>query len=777
MEESPAAGLRSVIMSANTDSDRSAAEDAAAVPLDLLLADAATGMLRRVNLGGSGLRLAAALAVRPRLVAGRGRQLAGELARIGAGRSQVQPSRRDRRFTDPAWSGNPLLRAAMQAYLATAESVAGVVAEAGLDERDAERVNFVLTNLIDALAPSNNPLLNPAAVKAALDTGGGSALAGLRHFLADMAVAPRVPSMVEPDAFEVGVDLAVTPGVGGPAHPGVRADPVPPGHGHGAARPAADRPAGDQQVLRAGPGARPEHGGVPGQHRPAGVHDLLAQPGRPARQWDLDTYGQAVLDAMDATARITGSEQTALAGTCSGGIIAAMVAAHLAHLGQQDRIAALTLMVTVLDQAHAGLASAVIDERTVRLAAAASRARGYLDGRSLAEVFAWLRPNDLIWNYWVNNYLLGRKPPPFDILFWNADTTRMTAGLHRDFLELGAANALVHPGAATMLGSPVDLAAVNRDSYIVAGITDHICPWQSCYRSARLLGGQPRFLLSTSGHIAAMVNPPGNEKARYQLAQECPDDPKEWLRRAETRQGTWWSDYAGWLAERCGEENAAPAELGGSGLRRSAKRRERMSMTADQPSPESAGKDRAAPGWIPAKAGAPQRMRMLSVGGRSLRVSVREGTPGWPPLLLCNGIGVSLELFQPFVDALDPRRPVIRFDMPGVGGSPAPVIPYHLATLPSLLAGLLDQLGYQQADVLGHLLGRRSRAAVRAQPAGAGAPPGPGRDRARLAHGPRESAHPAAHALAATAPGPGLRGPHRRRAIRGQRAGRPDRGP
>jgi polyhydroxyalkanoate synthase len=553
-------------MSANTDSDRSAAEDAAAVPLDLLLGDAATGMLRRMNLGGSGLRLAAALAVRPRLVAGRGRQLAGELARIGVGRSQVQPSRRDRRFTDPAWSGNPVLRAAMQAYLATAESVAGVVAEAGLDERDAERVNFVLTNLIDALAPSNNPLLNPAAVKAALDTGGGSAVAGLRNFLSDMAVPPRVPSMVEPDAFEVGVDLAVTPGSVvlrtpvfeliqyRPATETVRQVPlliVPP-------------VINKYYVLDLASGrSMVEH--LVGTGLQVFMISWRNPDARHAK-WDLDTYGQAILDAMDATSRITGSEQTALAATCSGGLIAAMVAAHLAHIGQQDRIAALTLMVTVLDQAHAGLASAVVDERTVRLAAAASRARGYLDGRSLAEVFAWLRPNDLIWNYWVNNYLLGKKPPAFDILFWNADTTRMTAGLHRDFLELGAGNTLVRPGAATMLGSPVDLAAVNRDSYIVAGISDHICPWQSCYRSTQLLGGKTRFLLSTSGHIAAMVNPPGNPKARYQLAQDCPDDPKEFLRQAETRQGSWWSDYASWLAERCGEENAAPAELGGSGL-------------------------------------------------------------------------------------------------------------------------------------------------------------------------------------------------------------------
>src|ERR1700753_1793543 len=199
-------------MSADSDSTRAAAEDAVSAPLDMLLTDAATGMLRRLSPGGSGLRLAAALAVRPRLVAGRGGQLLGELGRIAVGRSQVEPSRRDRRFSEPGWTGNPLLHRAMQAYLAAAETAEGVVAEAGLAEADSQRVGFVLTNLIDALAPSNTPLLNPAAVKAAVDTGGGSAVAGLRHFLTDMAEPPLVPSMVEPDAFEVGVALAAPPG-------------------------------------------------------------------------------------------------------------------------------------------------------------------------------------------------------------------------------------------------------------------------------------------------------------------------------------------------------------------------------------------------------------------------------------------------------------------------------------------------------------------------------------------------------------------------------------
>jgi polyhydroxyalkanoate synthase subunit PhaC len=556
---------RTVIMSPDSDTFRSSA-DATAAPLDLLLTDAAMGMLRRVNPGGSGLRLAAALAARPGLVARRGRGLLGELGRIALGTSQVEPSRRDRRFADPGWSGNPLLRRTVQAYLAAAQTAEGLVAEAGLDPADSERAGFVVTNLIDALAPSNNPLLNPAVAKAALDTGGGSVLAGLRHFVADMAAPPRVPSMVEPDAFKVGGDLAVTPGSVvlrtpvfeliqyRPATAAVREVPlviVPP-------------TINKFYVMDLAPGRSMVEYLVG-----SGLQVFMISwrnPDASHATWDFSTYGQAVLDAMDAAAKITGSERAALAGTCSGGIIAAMVAAHLARTGQQDRIAAFTLMVTVLDQAQAGLAGAVIDERTARLAAAASRARGYLDGRSLAEVFAWLRPNDLIWNYWVNNYLLGRTPPPFDILFWNADTTRMTAGLHGDFLQLGVTNALAGAGGVSMLGSPVDLALIDRDSYLVAGITDHICPWPSCYRSTQLLGGRSRFVLSTSGHIAAMVNPPGNDKARYQVASQCPDDPQEWLRSAETRHGSWWPDYASWLAERCGAEKTAPDEPGGGGL-------------------------------------------------------------------------------------------------------------------------------------------------------------------------------------------------------------------
>jgi len=195
-------------------------------------------------------------------------------------------------------------------------------------------------------------------------------------------------------------------------------------------------------------------------------------------------------------------------------------------------------------------------------AIAASARKGYLDGRRLAEIFAWLRPGDLIWNYWVNNYLLGREPARFDILFWNADTTRMTAGLHRDFVHTALDNALASPGGLTVLGTEIDLSRVDLDSYVVAGVADHICPWQSCYRSAQLLGGKPRFVLSSSGHIAALVNPADNKKSGYQVSDDVTADAESWQRTAPAERGSWWPDYASWLGARSGGQVPAPPELG-----------------------------------------------------------------------------------------------------------------------------------------------------------------------------------------------------------------------
>jgi polyhydroxyalkanoate synthase subunit PhaC len=184
------------------------------------------------------------------------------------------------------------------------------------------------------------------------------------------------------------------------------------------------------------------------------------------------------------------------------------------------------------------------------------------ESRALAEVFAWLRPNDLIWNYWVNNYLLGHAPKAFDILFWNADSVRMTAAMHRDFMDLAIRNALTEAGGTTLLGSDVDLGKVDTDTYVVAGIADHLCAWESCYRTTQLFGGRSRFVLSTSGHIAAMVNPPGNPKASFQTAPDNPADAQDWLAAASKTSGSWWDDYVTWLAERTGPERGKPRRLG-----------------------------------------------------------------------------------------------------------------------------------------------------------------------------------------------------------------------
>jgi polyhydroxyalkanoate synthase len=371
--------------------------------------------------------------------------------------------------------------------------------------------------------------------------------------------------MVPEDAFEVGTDLGLSPGAVvrrdpvyeliqyRPQTPSVRTTPlviVPP-------------TINKFYILDLAPGrSMVEY--LVGQGQQVFVVSWRNPDARHSK-WGAETYCQAILDAVDTACDITGADTAQLMGTCSGGILSSMVMGHLAQIGKQHRIAGFTLLVTLLDQAAAGMVGALADKPTAEAAIAASRARGYLDGRALAEVFAWLRPNDLIWNYWVNNYLQGKRPPAFDILYWNADTTRMTAALHHDFVRMALGNALTHPGGATVLGTEVDLSKVNVDSYIVAGSADHICPWQSCYRSTQLLGGTNRFVLSTNGHIAALVNPPTNPKSSYQSTadgQDNPSDPQAWLDAAKPEQGSWWPDYDAWLVDRSGPERPSPTTLG-----------------------------------------------------------------------------------------------------------------------------------------------------------------------------------------------------------------------
>jgi polyhydroxyalkanoate synthase len=533
-----------------------------AVALDSLLASVGRVAQPGVIPGPVLATWAGALARHPRTTARRTLALAAEIGKIVAGASDAAPSSRDRRFADPAWSGNPLLRRTVQAYLALAEKALQLVDDAQLDERTEQRVRLLVENLVEALAPSNSPFLNPSALKETIDTGGGNVVRGLKALLKDLSSRPRVPSMVDNSGFEVGRNLGASTGAVVFRTPVLELIQYTPTTKKVHEIPLLLVPPTINKfyVLDLAPGrSTVEYLVEQGQQvfaiswrNPTARHE----------DWGLDTYISGVIEALDAVCEIAKVDRAGVYAACSGGIISSMAAAHLAGTGRGDRLASLTLAVTVLDQAKAGTASALVDRKRADAAIALSKRAGYLDGSLLAEVFAWLRPNDLIWNYWVNNYLLGKKPPAFDILSWNADTTRMPAKLHEDFLELGLANKLTTAGEATALGVPVDLSQVTVDAYLIGGETDHLTPWQSCYKTTAMLGGKTEFVLSTSGHIAALVNPPSNTKSSFRHSTHTPASAREFAATAETHQGSWWSHYAQWLGARSGDLVAAPTELG-----------------------------------------------------------------------------------------------------------------------------------------------------------------------------------------------------------------------
>jgi polyhydroxyalkanoate synthase len=541
---------------------RTDAMRAPAAALDVLLTDASAGARERFLPVGPTLRFAGALARRPGRLVRRAAEFGGSLAGVVAGSAEIEPQRGDRRFGDPAWRESWLFRRVMQAYLAAGRSLDGVIADADLDLQDERRVRFAAENVVNALAPTNYPLSNPEALKRAIDTGGASFVRGARNVARDLATPPRLPASVDRSKFTVGRDLAVTPGAVvlrtdvleliqyAPQTDAVRSVPllvVPP-------------MINKYYITDLAPGrSMIEYYVRQGQQ----VFAISwRNPDERHGHWDLGTYCESILEALDAARSIAQAGSAQVLGLCSGGIAAAAVAGHLAARGGLERVAGLTLGVCVIDNERAGTVSALVSRETAAMAVAESARKGYLDGRALEGVFAWLRPNDMIWSYVANNYLLGKDPPAFDILYWNADVTRMAAGLHRDFIRLALENSLARPGELALLGTPVDLGKVTVDAYVVAAIADHIVPWENAYVTTQLLGGRTRFVLSTSGHVAAMVNPPGNERASYHTRDDNPPQAEAWLEGAPKRRGTWWTDSDAWLAERSGPTRPAPQSLG-----------------------------------------------------------------------------------------------------------------------------------------------------------------------------------------------------------------------
>ncbi len=429
----------------------------------------------------------------------------------------------------------------------------------------AASARFAVSLLTEAVAPTNTLVGNPSALAKAIETRGRSLFAGVRHFAHDVGHNGGMPSTVDTRPFTVGGNLAVTPGQVVHRSEVFELIQYAPQTKQTYRRPLVAIPPqiNKYYISDIAPGrSLIEHmvgAGVP-YFAVSWRNPTAAQ-----REWNLDTYVAACEEAVEVAREITRCPDVNVVGMCAGAITMACLLGHLAATDNR-LVNSATFMVAGLDTAQESQIGMLASKAAVAAARTRSQRAGYLDGNDLARVFAWLRPNDLVWNYWVNNYLLGQNPPAFDILYWNADTTRLPAGLHADFLDLMASNGLAKSGTLNVLGTPIDLGKVDVDAYIVAGSTDHIVPWQTAYQTTQLLGGETSFVLSSSGHIQAIVNPSGNPKSSYRTGEDAPPaDANEWLASAEKHAGSWWDHWTGWLSTRSGEERRAPTKLGSAG--------------------------------------------------------------------------------------------------------------------------------------------------------------------------------------------------------------------
>lgn len=495
------------------------------------------------------------------MISARGRAFVRELGAIAVGRSERKPPASDRRFADAAFRDHPLYRRLMQGYLAWRDALLGLVDEILGNGERAARTRFVLSLVLDGLAPTNLLPGNPAALKRAFETSGSSLRRGLRQLVDDLVGNGGLPSQVDRRPFRVGENLAVTPGQVVFRDDVLELIQYAPSTGEVYQRPIVFVPPqiNKYYVLDLSPGrSLVEHALAQGFQ----VFVVSWRNPTPAqRDWGLDRYLASLKQATEVACEVTGSDRLNLLGACAGGITTAALLGHLAASGD-ERVAAATFLVTVLDSSVPSTISLLLTEKRVAAAIRRSQKRGILAGRELARVFAWLRPNDLVWSYWVNNYLLGAPPPAFDILYWNNDCTNLPAALHAEFLALFTENALVRPGALVALETPIDLGRVRADVFAVGALTDHITPWEACFRTPRLFGGSSTFVASSSGHIQAIVNPPGNAKSSYFVGDDAEPDTRRWLDGARKKEGTWWREWTAWLAARSGPRRSAPTRLG-----------------------------------------------------------------------------------------------------------------------------------------------------------------------------------------------------------------------
>ena len=488
------------------------------------------------------------------------KQLYGEWARVMLGLSEREVPAKDPRFADPAWRDHPMYKRLGQGYLAFCQA-ADRLAESRPDWRGRERARFLSGVVTSSLAPTNTLLGNPAALKRVFETGGASLVDGTKNMLSDLVHKRGLPSQVKPGAFKVGENLAVTPGAVVFRNEMVELIQYLPTTAQVCERPTLVivPPIGKYYFLDLARGRSFVEYAVA-----RGVPTFITSWRNPRKEhgaWGLDDYVQTCLDLVDVVSDIGRSKQINTLGMCAGGILTSLMLSVMAARSDK-RVGAASFGVMLLDFGAEAPIHAFNAGPLLSLARKRSASKGILPASNLATVFAWMRPNDLVWNYWSNNYLMGKPPPAFDILAWSVDGTNLPATLHDQFLDIFRSDPLPKPGTLKVLGVPIDLGRVEIDVFATGALTDHLTPWKVCYRSAQLFGGSKTFVLSNSGHIASLVNPPGNPKATYWVGPEPGADADAWLAKAAKKTGTWWEVWAEWTLARSGKLRAAPATLG-----------------------------------------------------------------------------------------------------------------------------------------------------------------------------------------------------------------------
>jgi polyhydroxyalkanoate synthase len=471
------------------------------------------------------------------------------------------PDRRDRRFADEAWTREAPWFGLQQAYLLWSRSMYALVDAAKLDGPDRLKAEFAVRIIVDALAPTNSLLGNPTALRRAARTSGLSALAGWANMVSDVLTNHGRPRQVDTSPFRIGENLAATPGKVVFRNHLMELLQYEPQTETTYAVPLLLSPPwiNKYYVMDLAPGRSFAEWAVRQGHTVFAIS--YRNPDATMRDTALDDYLlHGPHTAIDVMSAITGSPKVNVVGLCLGGTLTAMLLAHLAHEGE-DRIQSATLLNTLIDFSEPGMLGSFTDPRAVRRLAKRMSDTGVLEGRDMSLTFDLLRANDLIWNYVASSWLMGEPPPAFDILAWNADSTRMPAAMHSFYLRHCYGENQLARGKMELAGTPLHLDEIKEDVYLLAAKEDHIVPWTSAYAATQLLGGPVRFVLSSSGHIAGIVNPP-NPKSRHWTNDATTGDPQAWREGAVEHSDTWWHDWTAWIAERAGERGAPPS-LGG----------------------------------------------------------------------------------------------------------------------------------------------------------------------------------------------------------------------